>query len=235
MDFTKLLEQKIKEQKEKNTDTTVMDDIKGLTERVNPPKPEFESESEPESKPAKNSGKESAPKKRYTNFKKCPHCGKEFLRLGRHISACAKASESIKEDVEKLKQSMSEEVKEGEEVADKPKDKTLETRMDSEKKPNYQLFIDVTITTKSQLKSPIIHLIDIIGPMMDAVREENKVPYWSTVEFGRGPGLLAAKLESWINNNAPHGIIIANSQTLEGRACVEVLKRYANNIVQGIN
>jgi len=78
------------------------------------------------------------------------------------------------------------------------------------------------------------HFSTIIAPLADAVAKENNQPHWNAVEYGRGPALLAAKLEAWIKTQRPRGTLLADSSTPEVKACKEVLRRYATDVIQGV-
>ncbi|MFW9901624.1 MAG: hypothetical protein ACFFDY_10070 [Candidatus Thorarchaeota archaeon] len=46
--------------------------------------------SKPKKKKKKSSGKSGEDEEKSTDKQKCPYCGKEFIRLGRHLNSCSK-------------------------------------------------------------------------------------------------------------------------------------------------
>lgn len=49
----------------------------------------------------KPSGKPGTPKKATAEKQKCPYCGKEFIRLGRHLNSCPKRPTDVDDDENK--------------------------------------------------------------------------------------------------------------------------------------
>ena len=99
--------------------------------------------------------------------------------------------------------------------------------------PDYILLLDAIFERNKEL-TEVRHFTDIIVPLGRMVATENQVEHWAAVEYGRGPAFLAAKFERWLEATKPSGVIIADSQTAELRACKEILKRRAKVIVQGV-
>lgn len=96
----------------------------------------------------------------------------------------------------------------------------------------FVLFIDCLFSER--LIQPVHAFEGMIKPLGDAVARENQVPHWSTVDYGKGPGLLASKLERYLKAEKPTGAIVVDSSTAEARACLPVLKMNSDHIVFGI-
>jgi hypothetical protein len=96
----------------------------------------------------------------------------------------------------------------------------------------YMLLLDA-LFERTGVAVPL-HFGDLIAPLAEAVAKENQQEHWGAVEFGRGGPLLAAKLERWLRENKPTGVIVADSSTAELRAVKEVLKRHAKIVIQGV-
>jgi hypothetical protein len=76
---------------------------------------------------------------------------------------------------------------------------------------------------------------DFIVPFCAAVEKENQLEHWSLAEYGKGPGLLASRLDRFLKESATLlGPMCCDSQSAEVRACKSVLKRYATGIIQGV-
>lgn len=82
--------------------------------------------------------------------------------------------------------------------------------------------------------SNIILFSDVIVPLAVAVAKENNQPHWGAIDYGKGGPLLAAKLEKWLIQTQPKGVVLADSSTPEVRAVKEVLKKAAMIIIQGV-
>ena len=53
-------------------------------------------------------------------------------------------------------------------------------------------------------------------------------------EYGKGPGLLAVRLERKLLQDTEIGVIVCDTRTAEFSACSGVLRKYARNIVIGV-
>jgi hypothetical protein len=80
----------------------------------------------------------------------------------------------------------------------------------------------------------VVLFTDIVMPLAAAVARENGQEHWGAVDYARGGPLLAAKLEKWLVETKPQGIILADSSTPELRAVKEILKRHAVVVIQGV-
>ena len=80
---------------------------------------------------------------------------------------------------------------------------------------------------------PIL-LSDILAPLAAAVAKENGQLHWSTVDYAKGGGLLAAKLQHWLVSSSFCGTILVDSSTPEARAVKEVLRRMATVVIKGV-
>jgi hypothetical protein len=80
----------------------------------------------------------------------------------------------------------------------------------------------------------VVLFTDIVMPLAAAVAKENGQEHWGAVDYARGGPLLAAKLEKWLVETKPQGIILADSSTPELRAVKEILKRHAVVVIQGV-
>lgn len=82
----------------------------------------------------------------------------------------------------------------------------------------------------------ILHLPDLLAPLCDAVARENQIEYWASVDYGKGPSQLAAKLDRYLVANASklgRAVIICDSDSPETRAVKDVLKRRARAVLRG--
>jgi hypothetical protein len=76
---------------------------------------------------------------------------------------------------------------------------------------------------------------DFILPFCEAVAKENQLDHWSLADYGRGPGLLAAKVERFFSEgNTVHMMMVGSSESAEMRAVKSILTRYAKQVIQGV-
>jgi hypothetical protein len=94
--------------------------------------------------------------------------------------------------------------------------------------PTFILIIDAVMT-----KGAAVQFDDFILPFCEAVAKENQLDHWSLAEYGRGPGLLAAKIDRSLQAEPFVGTMMA-LDSAELRAVKAVLKRYASVVIQGV-
>lgn len=202
--------------------------------QVNPPKPPATVvASKEKQEPVKQSAAEGM----------CPTCGKKFKHLSRHKCKVKRIpdEELTPEELETLRildekkfeldKKLSESTEESSEIT-----KTVQKAVE-EPEPTQNFYYDLALDTVLEKKSDqiqITHFSDIILPLCDMVASENQTENWNTIQYAVGPGLLSRKLENYLQKNMPTGILLADSSTPECRACKEVLKKYARNILQGV-
>jgi len=148
----------------------------------------------------------------------CPTCGKSFKHLSRH--KCKGAVETPPETPPQ----------------EKPEAKDADTDMSNterSEKRGFVLLIDCLYEAAEE-DVEIVYLGDIVAPMGEAVAKENKVVHWQVVEYARGPGFLAAKLEEYLVSTGVDGVMYLDSMTPEGKACKETLRRHARAVIQGV-
>jgi hypothetical protein len=142
----------------------------------------------------------------------CPYCSVEFRHLSRH--RCKQAP--------KLEP-------EGQEDEDDPS--VTVTYVSSP--PSFTLLIDCIFSSFSG-DDQYVHVETLIKDIAEGIAKEHGVEHWSIIQYNPGPGLLAARLEKFIQKEIPTGFILLDSMTQEGRACKEVLRRYASAVIQGV-
>jgi len=98
----------------------------------------------------------------------------------------------------------------------------------------FVLMLDAVFEKNLTLANGVQHFSDIIEPFAKAVARENQVAHWGCVDYAKGGPQMAAKLERWLIEAQPEGVIIADGSTPEVRACKEALRRHAGVIVQGV-
>jgi len=193
----------------------------------------------------------------------CPNCGKQFKHLSRHQCKKKVSNEELQERAQQVaaqknKERIVDDSSLGQGDSDEDRKITSDDSVesippaaveqskkevarheavdaaikDTNQHPCYDLFLDAVFEKQDDVD--LQHFTDIIAPFCEAVARENQVGYWSVVDYGKSPGLLAAKFERWVQNAKPCGIILADSSTPEVRACKEILKRYARNVIQGV-
>lgn len=214
--------------------------------QVNPPEPS----SKPPAPVVTEEKEKTPPVKQSAAEGVCPFCGKKFKHLSRHKckereAAKVPDSELTEEelavrkilDEEKAKLDMKLEAPEETEASEIAK--TVKKAVKAQSTPVgehfafYDLALDAVVE-KSSKSLKLVHFSDIILPLCKLVAKENQCENWNTVEYARGPGLLCAKLERYFEKNMPEGILLADTSTQECRACLEVLKEYARNVLKGV-
>ena len=101
-----------------------------------------------------------------------------------------------------------------------------------ERAPSFSLFLDCEVVTSEDL-GEWQYLDDYLRTLKEVICKENQVEHWKCVEFGKGPGLLAARLQRKLEADSDIGILVCDTQTAEFRACSGVLRMFAKNIVVG--
>jgi RecB family exonuclease len=80
----------------------------------------------------------------------------------------------------------------------------------------------------------ILTLSELLRPLKDAVAKMKDVPYWNVLPFREGEQLLAACAEQqFTNGERPMGVILADSGSMEWKACGDVLTEIADVVVRG--
>ncbi|NIY14258.1 MAG: hypothetical protein GWM98_04895 [Nitrospinaceae bacterium] len=229
----------------------------GDQRRVNPPPP-------PPSPPAATKAKsEPKPKKKKKKERDrsgtCPTCQAFFKDLPRHIrrkickppeAAPEPAPEPIPEPTPEPAPKPSESydpskltvIVNGQEVepiteeeATQGFDEGEEFATSGFERGDFDLLVNcLPIGGASHAIQPIISLDHLLVPFGEAVAKEQQEPHWSTVDFGKGPGLVAAKFERWLKKERPRMTLLADSWSAEYRAVGSVLRRYARIIIAPI-
>lgn len=80
----------------------------------------------------------------------------------------------------------------------------------------------------------VYHLSEILGPVLDKLHKDKNVSDFRMVEYGAGPGLLAAYLREYLldlglNSNT---VVVCDSRTSEGAAVLRVLEDFARDVVR---
>jgi len=173
----------------------------------------------------------------------CPHCGKGYKHLSKHRCKLAPGLEAayVEPPVEAEPRN-AEPPPPAVEVIITPSEHVLapppaaeiwnEPREAPAASDGYLLLIDAIYEAADD--TDIVYLGDIVAPLCEAVARENRVEQWQLVEYARGPGFLAQKLEKWIVEEGIEGAVYLDSMTAEGKACKEVLRRHARAVIQGV-
>lgn len=194
------------DKKEEDSDDNVMDKLRALGDevQVNPPEGEVQQEQLEHIEI-----QEIEKPQEYSEGEICPTCGKTFKRLSMH-----KCKENQRQD----------------DVESEIKEENPKTVV--EQSDGFVLMLDVLFEKNAGTQPQLFS--DIIAPLCEAVAKENNALHWGAVDFGKGGPLLAAKVQRWIREYKPIGIILADSSTPELRACKEVLKRAAITVVRSV-
>lgn len=199
---------------------SIMDKLRALgdEQQVNPPTPPAEPAPEvaPEAPPAvaEPEGEGVA----------CPTCGKVFKHLSRHKCKGPDESKPTTALARTLFSSDLESASVSTPAPELPKFESGKTSL--------TVMFDA-LFEKSDGPAPLL-LGDILVPLAAAVAKENGQPHWSAVDYGKGAGFLAAKLQQWLVQTSFAGTILVDSSTPEARAVKEVLRRAAGTIIQGV-
>lgn len=205
-----------KDEQPEGDEANVMDRLRALGDEVpvNPPEGETIQEQEgigeqrletPEQ--VEVEAEEKTDKQEESEGETCPTCGKKFKRLSMH--KCK--GEQEQQEEQKAEQ----------------KPKVVVEQFDG-----FVLMLDVLFEKNAGIQPQLF--ADIIAPLCEAVSKENNALHWGAVDFGKGGPLLAAKVQRWLRETKPTGIILADSSTPELRACKEVLKRAAITVVRSV-
>ncbi len=98
------------------------------------------------------------------------------------------------------------------------------------------MIFDAVFAKNETITNSIVRLENILKPLADAVASQNQKDHWQMTPYAQGGPQLAAKLEQWIDgqNGMFRGVILADSQMAETKACREVLVRRAGVVVVGV-
>ncbi len=107
----------------------------------------------------------------------------------------------------------------------------LEEKLQEATQNTFTLVLDAVFLNQ---KENIQNLDDLLKPIEDSICQDFQIPHWSLMDYGKGPGTLAARVESWIETNPPSGVVLADSRAPNTKACLSVLKRHAGSIIQGV-
>ena len=95
----------------------------------------------------------------------------------------------------------------------------------------FDLFLDCEIITNDLEWQ---YLADYLSDIEEAICKEQNIEHWKCCEYGKGPGLLAVRLERKLLQDTEIGVIVCDTRTAEFSACSGVLRKYARNIVIGV-
>ncbi len=80
----------------------------------------------------------------------------------------------------------------------------------------------------------IENLSDWLKEVADKVAKDNNVPHFALIDYAQGAPALAGALELALTENPTSGVVIVDSDSLEGRAVKDVLIRHASIVIQGV-
>jgi hypothetical protein len=75
-------------------------------------------------------------------------------------------------------------------------------------------------------------LATILAPMMDKIAEDNKVPHWSLVDYGKGSGLLAVALQRHLESLTGYNVFYVDSRSSGARAVLDTLLSRATTVIR---
>jgi hypothetical protein len=233
----------------------------GRGDGINPPEEAQDGPQEPPKlgpmppPPGEQEGAQGPPAASEDGKTPCPHCGKRFKHLSKHRCKLAPGLEAAY--VEPPAEAEPRNAEPPPPVLEESSTLTLTESVskpltDQEAPPmdgvvivqprpvqeapatsdGYLLLIDAIYEAADD--TDIVYLGDIVAPLCEAVARENRVEQWQLVEYARGPGFLAQKLEKWIVEEGVEGAVYLDSMTAEGKACKEVLRRHARAVIQGV-
>lgn len=80
--------------------------------------------------------------------------------------------------------------------------------------------------------APIKQFSDIVRPVLEAVQEREGVADYRLIDF-KGPGMLAAALFTFLQDNPQSGRIMLDARTDEGKHCLPTMERFAKEVIRG--
>jgi hypothetical protein len=81
-------------------------------------------------------------------------------------------------------------------------------------------------------KAPV-HLIELIGPVMRAVADENEKAHWGLIPYD-SKARLAQAVDAWLTESKWKGSVLLDPSTLEGQAVVDVFRAHSDEFVWGL-
>lgn len=173
----------------------------------------------------------------------CPTCGKAFKVLAKHkckTTAVEVVPNVALQGTAKFLQNPSAGLEADEHAVEMPSnvpsdnptdvDKELVAALAAGMKPTYVLLINCL-----PLNRTFTSAIDLAVPVMEAICKEHKVEHWSACPFGTGPGKLQTRFEAWLvlQKDFPTCITL-DTQSLEAKALLDPLTKYAAVVIRGI-
>lgn len=172
----------------------------------------------------------------------CPTCGKAFKVLAKH--KCKTASEIVPKavhqeadgDTQYPTSALSEEPHSTKVPSNIPSenscpvDKKIIAAMDGNDAQSFILLIDCV-----PLNRMFTYAQELAAPVIEAICKENKVEHWSSCEYGTGAGKLQARFENMLGQlKAFPPCIVINTQSIEAKALIDPLIKYAAIVFRGV-
>jgi hypothetical protein len=115
--------------------------------------------------------------------------------------------------------------------------KTRKTKSEAEtpaSKPENQgfgffLLVDALIEKGASLR----RVDDLIRPVREELEQKTQCVHYLTIDYGKGPAMLAAGLREAFQTNKPSGVFTVDSRAVDA-AVLTVLAEFADNIVRGV-
>lgn len=162
----------------------------------------------------------------------CPHCGRGYKHLAKHRCKLAPAVETPPEVGSPPPEEKIEGAPEAAPTVSPPTEEKIDEK--APKKPSGYLLLIDAVYEAADGSEVVRYFGDVIRPFCEAVARENGVAWWSVVEYAKGPGFLAAKLDAALSKHGLDGVLIVDGGSAEGKACKEVLRRHARAVIQGV-
>lgn len=179
----------------------------------------------------------------------CPHCKKDFIRLGGHIKKCPVRLSQEAQDQVVQNQVAQNEVPATEEPFLPETTPQVQAQKDVQNWQNQGQEPTVTpnagrlaviigaVIQKAEVDLTYIDFQQFIKPLCDQMTTDQNILYWNQLEFGKAGPMLAFYLDDHLKNlNSPNGltIVVSDITSAEYRACSGALQRYASKIIRGI-
>ena len=164
----------------------------------------------------------------------CPTCGKLFKHLGKHkCSVVAGVSAHTAVETQAASAAPTGTIT----FPDFNSQPTVpETPQQSAPRNDLTVIFDGAFLKNSTLSHNVVHLVDVMRPVMDAIAKDNGKEHWAmSGHYVDARTMLQAKFRKYISNGGvPKGaIILADSKSPDCQIVRDLLVEYAGVVIQG--
>jgi hypothetical protein len=81
----------------------------------------------------------------------------------------------------------------------------------------------------------VYQLSEILSPVLEKLHKDKAVQDYRMIEYGAGPGVLAAYLREYLRDLVLGGnsVVVCDARTSEGSSVLRVLEDFARDVVRG--